>query len=79
MENDPVNKPHHYMVAGVEVRDIQKELCYPFFGQEAADLSNAIKYLLRATKKGKMVEDLKKCQKHIDWLIKSRESGESGQ
>ena len=73
MENDVVNRPNHYMVAGIEVRDIQKELCSPFLGQEAADLSNAIKYLLRSPRKGKLVEDLKKCRKHIDWLIESME------
>jgi len=72
MEDDPVQSPKHYKVAGVEVRDIQKELCAPFLGQEAADLSNAIKYLLRCTKKGKMLEDLKKARQHIDWLIEVR-------
>ena len=71
--DDPVHSPSHYMVAGIEVRHIQKELCEPFIGQEAADLSNAIKYLLRSPKKGKMIEDLRKCQQHIDWLIDSRE------
>jgi hypothetical protein len=70
--DDPVHSPSHYKVAGVEVRDIQKELCAPFLGQEAADLSNAIKYLLRCTKKGKMLEDLKKARQHIDWLIEAR-------
>jgi hypothetical protein len=72
MEDDPVQSPKHYKVAGIEVRDIQKELCAPFIGQEAADLSNAIKYLLRCPKKGKMLEDLKKARQHIDWLIDIR-------
>jgi hypothetical protein len=71
--NDPVKKPSHYMVAGIEVRDIQKELCAPFIGQESADLSNAIKYLLRSPRKGRLVEDLKKCRMHVDWLISSLE------
>lgn len=70
---DAVDKPNHYMVAGIEVRDIQKELCAPFIGQEASDLSNAIKYLLRSPKKGKLAEDLKKCRRHITWLIDSIE------
>jgi len=68
---DPVDKPKHYMVAGVEVRDIQKELSVGFMGQEASDFNNAVKYLLRSPKKGKLVEDLKKCRKHITWLIES--------
>ena len=72
MEDDPVQSPKHYKVAGIEVRDIQKELCAPLIGQEAADLSNAIKYLLRCPKKGKMLEDLKKARQHIDWLIDIR-------
>ena len=67
----PVDKPNHYMVAGIEVRDIQRELSVAFTGQDASDFNNAVKYLLRSPKKGKLVEDLKKCRKHITWLIES--------
>lgn len=70
-EHHPVDKPNHYMVAGIEVRDIQRELSAAFTGQDASDFNNAVKYLLRSPKKGKLVEDLKKCRKHITWLIES--------
>jgi hypothetical protein len=68
---DAVGRPKHYMVAGIEVRDIQKELSGALLGREASDFNNAVKYLLRSPKKGKMVEDLRKCRQHIDWLIES--------
>jgi hypothetical protein len=68
---DSVGRPKHYMVAGIEVRDIQKELSGALIGREASDFNNAVKYLLRSPKKGKMVEDLRKCRQHIDWLIES--------
>lgn len=70
-EYDVVGRPKHYMVAGVEVRDIQKELSQAFVGRDASDFNNAVKYLLRSPKKGKLVEDLRKCRQHIDWLIES--------
>ena len=70
-DHHPVDKPDHYMVAGIEVRDIQRELSVAFTGQDASDFNNAVKYLLRSPKKGKLVEDLKKCRKHITWLIDS--------
>ena len=68
---DVVERPKHYMVAGIEVRDIQKELSGALIGREASDFNNAVKYPLRSPKKGKMVEDLRKCRQHIDWLIES--------
>lgn len=72
-DHDPINKPNHYMVGGIEVRDIQRELSVAFIGQDASDYNNAVKYLLRSPKKGKLIEDLKKCRKHITWLIESLE------
>ena len=70
---DNVERPSHYVVAGVEVRDIQKELSTTMTGIEASDYNNACKYLLRSPRKGKIVEDLKKAKRHITWLIDSLE------
>ena len=72
--HDPVKSPSHYMVAGVEVRDIQRELTFNMRGQQSADFSNAVKYLLRSPRKQKFVEDLKKCRQHISWLIEHMEA-----
>jgi DNA-directed RNA polymerase specialized sigma54-like protein len=71
--DDVVNKPNHYMVAGIEVRDIQRELSADMTGMQASDFNNAVKYLLRSPKKGKLRQDLMKCHRHITWLIESLE------
>lgn len=73
IDSDPVKRPGHYMVAGIEVRDVQKELSSAFLGIEASDFNNAVKYLLRSPRKGKLIEDLKKCRQHVTWLIESLE------
>ena len=70
---DPVERPSHYLVAGVQVRDIQRELSTTMTGIEASDFNNSCKYLLRAPRKGKIIEDLKKSRRHITWLIESLE------
>lgn len=72
--HDPVKSPSHYMVAGVEVRDIQRELTADMRGQHSADFSNAVKYLLRSPRKKRFAEDLKKCRQHIDWIIEYLEA-----
>ena len=67
---DVVNNPSHYMIVdGFEVIDVIKALALDdyFYG-------NAIKYLLRAKRKGNLVQDLQKCKKHIDWMIENAES-----
>jgi len=69
--DDLVNQPNHYMVAGIEVRDIQRELSADMIGIQASDFNNAVKYLLRSPNKGKLKQDLMKCQKHLAWLIDS--------
>jgi hypothetical protein len=71
--DDVVNKPDHYMVAGIEVRDVQRELSSDMGGIQASDFNNAIKYLLRSPKKGKFKQDLMKCRRHLTWLIESLE------
>jgi len=77
---DNVEPPAHYAIYDsdniylCEVRDIQRHVCFGLTGIEAADYSNAVKYLLRSPYKGSQLDDLKKCRKHIDWLISHIES-----
>ena len=65
----PVESPAHYKVAGIEVRDIQRELCSNLNGLPSCDYGNAIKYLLRAYRKGDPAKDLAKCRFHIEALL----------
>jgi hypothetical protein len=74
IDGDPVNSPSHYKVAGIEVRDIQRELSAGLTGIDASDYNNSLKYHLRCFRKGKPIEDLKKCRFHIDALIASLEA-----
>ena len=60
-----VDKPKHYMVAGVEAIDIIEDVTYNLKGVQAVCLGNALKYLIRCTKKGKLLEDVKKAQVYL--------------
>ncbi len=65
--NDPVNHPNHYTSGGIETIDFieAKELDY--------NLGNVIKYITRADKKGKKLEDLKKAQWYLNRAITNLE------
>lgn len=68
--NDNVNSPSHYKRGGLECIDvIRAEL-----GEGFTDYcyGNAIKYLWRWRDKNG-VEDLRKCQKYITWIIEEME------
>lgn len=66
-----VSHPNHYsagMPEGVEVIDIIR-------AQNGSwELSNAIKYVLRAQYKGKYVEDLKKAMQYLTWEIEKNDA-----
>ena len=71
MEDDPVNKPPHYQVGGVETIDVIKA---KLGGDQSSMwrgyiLGNIIKYVTRAPYKGKYTEDLKKAQYYLNVLI----------
>jgi hypothetical protein len=72
-EFNPVTRPRHYCVAGIEVRDIQRDLCGELQGMLAADYANGLKYLLRALRKERPIQDLSKAKFHIDALIEGLE------
>ena len=71
---DNVNHPNHYQnIAGVEAIDILNDVVKDLPGKQAAMLWNTLKYLLRFQKKNG-VEDLKKAQNYLDYLIKDIEA-----
>ena len=66
---DNVNHPDHYQnIAGVEAIDILNDVVKDLPGKQAAMLWNTMKYLLRFQKKNG-VEDLKKAQNYLQYLI----------
>ena len=66
---DNVNHPDHYKnIAGVEAIDILNDVVKDLPGKQAAMLWNTLKYLFRFQKKNG-VEDLKKAQNYLQWLI----------
>ena len=71
---DNVNHPNHYQnIAGVEAIDILNDVVKDLPGKQAAMLWNTLKYLLRFQKKNGL-EDLKKAQNYLQWLIDDIES-----
>ena len=71
---DNVNHPDHYQnIAGVEAIDILNDVVKDLPGKQAAMLWNAMKYLLRFQKKNG-VEDLKKAQNYLQYLINDIEA-----
>lgn len=67
-EYDMIEHPKHYKRNGFEVIDIIEAFTEGLEGIEATDTGNAIKYILRWSKKNG-VEDLKKCAWYINHLI----------
>ena len=66
---DNVNHPNHYQnIAGVEAIDILNDVVKDLPGDQGAMLWNTLKYLLRFQKKNG-VEDLKKAQNYLNYLI----------
>ena len=63
-EIDNINHPPHYKGGKFEVIDIIEDFTLGF------NLGNAIKYVLRADKKGRREEDLKKAIWYLEREIK---------
>lgn len=64
--SDPVNNPSHYQAGGLESIDVIEAFELNF------RLGNVIKYVLRADRKGKALEDLKKARWYLDREISKR-------
>lgn len=72
-----VNHPDHYQnIAGVEAIDILNDVVKDLPGKQAAMLWNTLKYLLRFQKKNG-VEDLRKAQNYLQYLIDDIDSSKN--
>lgn len=56
---------HYYLKNGMNVKDVIDEVIEDLKGSDAMDIGCALKYLLRCTKKGQFISDIKKA---IDFL-----------
>ena len=67
ISSDAINSPSHYTSGGIETIDFieAKELDY--------NLGNVIKYITRAEKKGRKLEDLKKAQWYLNRAVSNLE------
>ena len=79
-EYDNVNKPSHYqLLPGVEVKDVRKaildKLPEGVDYSQLDDWSRAWEYLTRMWGKNGL-EDAKKAQVYLTWLIEKMEKGE---
>jgi len=61
--NDPVTSPAHYTSHPIEVIHLSRRLC--------ANLSNVVKYVMRAHLKGEELQDLRKALFYADDLLKT--------
>ena len=71
---DPVSKPSHYNQYGIEAIDAIRASLGPD-GFQAYCKGNVIKYLWRYEYKNGL-EDLKKAQVYLNWMVESKESEE---
>lgn len=70
---DPVQKPSHYKLNGLDIEAIDVIRSVLGDGFAAYCRGNVLKYLIRADRKGRRVEDLRKAAKYIEWEIEARE------
>lgn len=69
LDQASVDHPPHYQANGVEAIDVIDAFGLGF------NLGNAVKYLLRAGRKGDALTDLKKARWYLDREIDKREDG----
>jgi len=70
---EQVDHPSHYQSAcGLEAIDVIEAFNLGFV------LGNAVKYILRAGKKGRYVDDIKKAKWYLDRAIANAENGMNG-
>ncbi len=70
---DNVSHPNHYQGSnGMETIDVIKNFTSDISGFQAVCTGNIIKYITRWHKKNGL-EDLRKAQKYLEWLIKEVE------
>lgn len=70
-QTDSVKSPDHYKLEGLEIESIDViKAVLGSDGFKAFCIGNALKYLIRAEKKGGR-EDYKKARVYLDWIIES--------
>ena len=74
---DVVNKPRHYNQYSFQPIDIIEEVTKEYSQDIAFHIGTAIKYLMRAPFKGKLVEDLRKSVYYINRAISIKENQEN--
>lgn len=73
IQHDPVNKPSHYMLGGIEVKDIIAIVADKYHkGSVAHNVASALEYQMRAPGKNGL-EDIKKARKCLDFAIENWE------
>lgn len=70
--SDNVNKPSHYNAGSVETIDAIKSALGDAFLDYCR--GNVIKYVWRCRHKGKLLEDLRKAAKYLEWAIAAMET-----
>lgn len=70
--HDPINAPVHYRGEGMEAIDVIEAFALGF------RLGNAVKYILRAGKKGDALECLQKARWYLDREIEKRKGEGDG-
>lgn len=71
--HDPVNKPSHYMLGDIEVKDIIAIVANKYHkGSVAHNVASALEYQMRAPEKNGL-EDIKKARKCLDFAIENWE------
>ena len=66
-DHDPVARPHHYTFGSIEVIDAIEAWELGFH------LGNVVKYVARASHKGRYVEDLRKARWYLDRELQRHE------
>ncbi len=73
LNHDPVNKPSHYMLGDIEVKDIIAIVADKYHkGSVAHNVASALEYQMRAPEKNGL-EDIKKARKCLDFAIENWE------
>ena len=71
--HDPVNKPSHYMLGDIEVKDIIAIVADKYHkGSVAHNVASALEFQMRAPEKNGL-EDIKKARKCLDFAIENWE------
>ncbi len=71
--HDPVNKPSHYMLGDIEVKNIIAIVADKYHkGSVAHNVASALEYQMRAPEKNGL-EDIKKARKCLDFAIENWE------